>query len=288
MQSVTIWVTHILNGLSFGALLFLLSSGFTLAFGLMKIVNIAHGSFYMLGAYVSISAMLATGNFALAVLAAALVVLVFAMLLEELLLRRFHLQDLPQILLTMGVAFIVSRLTLIIWGGDPLVIRTPPSWLRGPIFFGDFAFPKYRIFLIVIALIVGIVLWLFLDRTRIGAFVRACVDDEEMAGAMKINTRAVFTGMFGLSGLLAGFGGAIGAPYIGAYPGLDFNILPLALVVVIVGGLGSLSGAAIGSIFVGVVDSLGKALFPEMSYFTIFVPMIVILAIKPSGLMGRA
>jgi branched-chain amino acid transport system permease protein len=281
-------MTHTLNGLSFGALLFLLSSGFTLAFGLMKIVNIAHGSFHMLGAYVAISAMAATGNFAVAVVVAALVVLVFAVALEELLLRRFHLKDLPQILLTMGVAFIVSRATLIIWGGDPLVIRTPPSWLRGPILLGDFAFPKYRVFLMVIAVAVGVLLWLFLERTRIGAFVRACVDDEEMAGAMKINTRAVFTGMFGLSGLLAGFGGAIGAPYIGAYPGLDFNILPLALVVVIVGGLGSLAGAAVGSIFVGVVDSFGKALFPELSYFTIFVPMIIILAIKPSGLLGRA
>lgn len=285
---MTIWVTHILNGLSFGALLFLLSSGFTLAFGLMKIVNIAHGSFYMLGAYVSISTMSATGNFAVAVLAGACAVLVFAVILEEMLLRRFHLNDLAQILLTMGVAFIVSRLTLIIWGGDPLVIRTPPSWLLGPIFVGDFAFPKYRIFLIIVALAVGVILWTFLDRTRMGAFVRACVDDEEMASAMKINTRAVFTGMFGLSGLLAGFGGAIGAPYIGAYPGLDFNILPLALVVVIVGGLGSLSGAALGSVLVGVVDSLGKALFPELSYFTIFVPMIIILAIRPRGLLGRA
>lgn len=285
---MTIWVTHILNGLSFGALLFLLSSGFTLAFGLMKIVNIAHGSFYMLGAYVSISTMSATGNFAVAVLAGAFAVLVFAVILEEMLLRRFHLKDLAQILLTMGVAFIVSRLTLIIWGGDPLVIRTPPSWLLGPIFVGDFAFPKYRIFLIIVALAVGVILWTFLDRTRMGAFVRACVDDEEMASAMKINTRAVFTGMFGLSGLLAGFGGAIGAPYIGAYPGLDFNILPLALVVVIVGGLGSLSGAALGSVLVGVVDSLGKALFPELSYFTIFVPMIIILAIRPRGLLGRA
>lgn len=285
---MTIWVTHILNGLSFGALLFLLSSGFTLAFGLMKIVNIAHGSFYMLGAYVSISTMSATGNFAVAVLAGAFAVLVFAVILEEMLLRRFHLNDLAQILLTMGVAFIVSRLTLIIWGGDPLVIRTPPSWLLGPIFVGDFAFPKYRIFLIIVALAVGVILWTFLDRTRMGAFVRACVDDEEMASAMKINTRAVFTGMFGLSGLLAGFGGAIGAPYIGAYPGLDFNILPLALVVVIVGGLGSLSGAALGSVLVGVVDSLGKALFPELSYFTIFVPMIIILAIRPRGLLGRA
>ena len=283
---MTIWVTHVLNGLSFGALLFLLSSGFTLAFGLMKIVNIAHGSFYMLGAYVSVSVMLATGSFAVAIGAGALTVLIFATLLEEVLLRRYHLRDLPQILLTMGVAFIVSRVCLIIWGGDPLVMRTP-SWLSGPLIFGDFAFPKYRIFLIVAAVFVGLLLWLVLERSRIGAYVRACVDDEEMAAAMKINTRALFTGMFGFSGLLAGLGGAIGAPYIGAYPGLDFNILPLALVVVIVGGLGSLAGAAVGSVFVGVIDSLGKVLFPELSYFTIFVPMIVILAIRPTGLLGR-
>ena len=286
MGDVTIWATHVLNGLSFGALLFLLSSGFTLAFGLMKIVNIAHGSFYMLGAYVSVSAMLATGNFAVAVGAGALTVLIFAVVLEEVLLRGYHLRDLPQILLTMGVAFIVSRVCLIIWGGNPLVMRTP-SWLRGPLFFGDFAFPKYRIFLILTAAFIGFILWLLLERSRIGAYVRACVDDEEMAAAMKINTRALFTGMFGFSGLLAGFGGAIGAPYIGAYPGLNFDILPLALVVVIVGGLGSLAGAALGSVFVGIVDSLGKALFPELSYFTIFVPMIVILAIKPTGLLGR-
>jgi branched-chain amino acid transport system permease protein len=252
----------------------------------MKIVNIAHGSFYMLGAYVSVSAMLATGNFAVAIIGGALTVLIFAVVLEEVLLRRYHLRDLPQILLTMGVAFIVSRVCLIIWGGDPLVMRTP-SWLRGPLLFGDFAFPKYRIFLILTAAFVGLILWLLLERSRIGAYVRACVDDEEMAAAMKINTRALFTGMFGFSGLLAGFGGAIGAPYIGAYPGLDFNILPLALVVVIVGGLGSLAGAAVGSVFVGIIDSLGKALFPELSYFTIFVPMIVILAIRPTGLLGR-
>lgn len=283
---MSVWITHILNGLSFGALLFLLSSGFTLAFGLMKVVNIAHGSFYMLGAYISFSVMGASGSFALSVVAASLALFALGALLEETLLRRFHLQDLPQILLTMGVAFIISRLCLIVWGGDPLVMRTP-GWLRGPLIYGDFAFPKYRVFLIATAIVVGLALWFVLDRTRLGAFVRATVDDEEMAGAMKINTRRLSTGMFGFSALLAGFAGAIGAPYIGAYPGLDFNILPLALVVVIIGGLGSLAGAAIGSIFVGVLDSLGKAIFPELSYFTIFAPMIIILALKPRGLLGR-
>jgi branched-chain amino acid transport system permease protein len=186
----------------------------------------------------------------------------------------------------MGIAFILSRVCLILWGGDPMVMRSP-SWLRGPLFIGDLAFPKYRIFLMAVALIVGLLLWFLMERTKIGISVRACVDDEEMAGAMGINTRLLYTAMFGFSALLAGFGGAIGAPYIGAYPGLDFNILPLALVVVIIGGLGSLAGAAVGSIFVGVVDALGKAMFPELSYFTIFAPMIAVLAVRPEGLLGR-
>jgi len=284
---MTIYLTHILNGLSFGALLFLLSSGFTLAFGLMKIVNIAHGSFYMLGAYVAVDVMLRSGSFILAIAAGGLVVMILGIIIEETLLKRFHLQDLQQILLTMGVAFILSRVCLLIWGGDPMIMRSP-AWLRGPLFLGDFAFPKYRIFIMGVALLVGLLLWLLLERTRIGIGVRACVDDEEMAGAMKINTRLLYTGMFGFSALLAGFGGAIGAPYIGAYPGLDFNILPLALVVVIIGGLGSLSGAAVGSIFVGLVDAIGKAMFPELSYFTIFAPMIAVLAVRPEGLLGRS
>lgn len=282
---MTIYLTHILNGLSFGALLFLLSSGFTMAFGLMKIVNIAHGSFYMLGAYVAVDIMLRSGSFVLAIVAGSLVVMIVGAVIEETLLKRFHLQDLQQILLTMGIAFILSRVCLIIWGGDPMVMRSP-EWLRGPLFIGDFAFPKYRIFIMVVALVAGLALWYLLERTRIGISVRACVDDEEMAGAMGINTRLLYTGMFGFSALLAGFGGAIGAPYIGAYPGLDFNILPLALVVVIIGGLGSLAGAAVGSIFVGVVDAIGKAVFPELSYFTIFAPMIVVLAVRPAGLLG--
>jgi branched-chain amino acid transport system permease protein len=283
---MTIYLTHILNGLSFGALLFLLSSGFTLAFGLMKIVNIAHGSFYMLGAYVAVDVMLRSGSFVLAIIAGSLVVMILGAALEETLLKRFHLQDLQQILLTMGVAFILSRVCLILWGGDPMVMRSP-DWLRGPLFIGSFAFPKYRIFIMAVALAVGLALWFLLERARIGISVRACVDDEEMAGAMGINTRLLYTGMFGFSAMLAGFGGAIGAPYIGAYPGLDFNILPLALVVVIIGGLGSLAGAAVGSIFVGVIDSLGKAMFPELSYFTIFAPMIAVLAVRPEGLLGR-
>jgi branched-chain amino acid transport system permease protein len=264
----------------------MLSSGFTLAFGLMKVVNIAHGSFFMLGAYVALMVFGLTDSFVLAMLAGALSVGIFGALVEEYLLKYFHLKDLPQILLTMGLAYVIQQSSLIFWGGEPMVMATP-EWLRGAAKMGVVYYPKYRLFVIVVASLVALALWLLLAKSRIGAQVRACVDDEEMARAMKINTRRLFIVMFGFSALLAGFGGAISAPYVGAYPGLDFEILPLALVVVIIGGLGSLGGAVLGSLFVGVVDALGKAMFPELSYFTLFVPMIIILAIKPTGLFGR-
>jgi branched-chain amino acid transport system permease protein len=280
------WGPQLLNGLSFGSLLFLLSSGFTLAFGLMKVVNVAHGSFYMLGAYVALWVVKLSGNFVLAVLAGAAIVGIVGMVTEEFLLKRFHLQDLPQIMLTMGLAYIIAESSLILWGGDPMVMATP-RWLRGAVELGPVYYPKYRLFVIAVAFAMAAALWLLLAKSRIGAVVRACVDDEEMAGAMKINTRLLFVVMFGFSALLAGLGGAISAPYVGAYPGLDFEILPLALVVCILGGLGSLGGAFVGSLFVGIVDVLGKAIFPELSYFTLFVPMIVVLAIKPTGLFGR-
>jgi len=283
---MTYWGPHLLNGLSFAALLFMLSSGFTLAFGLMKVVNIAHGSFFMLGAYVALMVFGLTDSFVLAMLAGALSVGIFGALVEEYLLKYFHLKDLPQILLTMGLAYVIQQSSLIFWGGEPMVMATP-EWLRGAAKMGVVYYPKYRLFVIVVASLVALALWLLLAKSRIGAQVRACVDDEEMARAMKINTRRLFIVMFGFSALLAGFGGAISAPYVGAYPGLDFEILPLALVVVIIGGLGSLGGAVLGSLFVGVVDALGKAMFPELSYFTLFVPMIIILAIKPTGLFGR-
>ena len=281
------WGPHILNGLSFGALLFLLSSGFTLAFGLMRVINIAHGSFYMLGAYLALWVFNLSDSFWLSVAVASLVVGMLGMLSEEYLLRWFHLKDLPQILLTVGLAYIISELCLILWGGEPMVMATP-DWLRGAAKLGPVYYPKYRLFVIGVAAAVALLLWYMLARSKLGAVVRACVDDEEMAGAMRINTRYLFMAMFGFSAFLAGLGGSISAPYVGAYPGLDFEILPLALVVCIVGGLGSLPGAIIGSLLVGTVDALGKAMFPELSYFTLFVPMILVLAVKPSGLFGRA
>ena len=280
------WVTQTFNGVSYGALLFLLASGLSLIFGVMRVVNLAHGSYFMLGGYVGLSVVWRTGSYVLALAAGALVLAVVGMAMERLFLRRLPGQTLGQVLMTIGFALIFQDLALLIWGGDPYAIR-PPSMLAGVLTAGPGRFPIYRIFIIVVAVVIGAALWLALDRTRVGAMIRAAVDDPEMAQGVGIRVPRISLGVFGLGAALAAFGGVVGAGFLGVYPGLDFEILPYAFVVVIVGGLGSLPGAMVGSLLVGLLDNFGKALFPELSYFTLFAPMALILALKPTGLFGR-
>jgi branched-chain amino acid transport system permease protein len=280
------WVTQAFNGLSYGALLFLLASGLSLIFGVMRIVNLAHGSYFMLGGYVGLSVSWRTGSYALALLAGAVVLALVGVAMERLFLRRLPGQTLGQVLMTIGFALIFQDLALLIWGGDPYTIRVPAQ-LSGVVIAGPGRFPIYRIFIVVVAVVVGAVLWLALDRTRVGAMIRAAVDDAEMAQGVGIRVPGVSLGVFALGAALAAFGGVVGAGFLGVYPGLDFEILPYAFVVVIVGGLGSLPGAMVGSLMVGLLDNFGKALFPELSYFTLFAPMALILALKPTGLFGR-
>jgi len=283
---VAFWLGQILNGLSFGALLFLMASGLSLIFGLMRIVNIAHGSYYLLGAYIGLTVARRTGNFGLALLAAIAVLAAVGAAMQRLFLARFYRQEQAQVLLTMGFSFAFADLALWLWGGDPQRLATPAPLARavtlGPVFF-----PAYRIAVLLVGAAVALVIWLVLERTRLGAVVRAAVDDQEMARGLGINVAPILTGMFAFGAALAGFGGVMGAPFLGAYPGLDSDVLPLAFAVVIIGGLGSLKGALVGSMLVGVLDNFGKALFPELSYFTLFVPMAVILALRPTGLFGR-
>ena len=286
-MTLEFWVTQTFNGLSYGALLFLLASGLSLIFGVMRVVNLAHGSYFMLGGYVGLSVIWRTGSYVLALVAGALALAVVGIARERVCLRRLAGQTLGQVLMTIGVALIFQDLALLIWGGDPYSIR-PPSLLAGVVTAGPGRFPIYRIFIIVIAVAVGAALWLLLDRTRIGAMIRAAVDDPEMAQGVGIRVPRVSLGVFALGAALAAFGGVVGAGFLGVYPGLDFEILPYAFVVVIVGGLGSLPGAMVGSLLVGLLDNFGKALFPELSYFTLFAPMALILALKPTGLFGRA
>ena len=280
------WVTQTFNGLSYGALLFLLASGLSLIFGVMRIVNLAHGSYFMLGGYVGLSVAWRTGSYVLALVAGALVMAIVGSVMDRVFLRRLPGQTLGQVLMTIGFALIFQDLALLIWGGDPYSIR-PPAALVGVVTAGPGRFPIYRIFILVVAIVVGAALWLALDRTRVGAMIRAAVDDPEMAQGVGIRVPRVSLGVFALGAGLAAFGGVVGAGFLGVYPGLDFEILPYAFVVVIVGGLGSLPGAMVGSLLVGLLDNFGKALFPELSYFTLFAPMALILALKPTGLFGR-
>jgi branched-chain amino acid transport system permease protein len=206
--------------------------------------------------------------------------------MERLFLRRLAGQTLGQVLMTIGFALIFQDLALLIWGGDPYSLPVPAA-LQGVLMVGGLRFPRYRLFIMALAVVIGALLWLALDRTRVGAMIRAAVDDAEMAQGVGIRVPTVSMGVFALGAFLAALGGVIGGGFLGVYPGLDFEILPYAFVVVIVGGLGSLPGAMVGSLLVGLLDNFGKALFPELAYFTLFAPMALILALRPTGLFGR-
>jgi branched-chain amino acid transport system permease protein len=280
-------ISQAFNGLSYGALLFLLASGLSLIFGVMRIVNLAHGSYFMLGGYVGLSVVWRTGSYVVALLCGALAIALIGIAMQRLFLQRLPGQTLGQVLMTIGFALIFQDLALLIWGGDPYTIPVP-SALQGVVEAGGLRFPRYRIFIVVVAIVVGAALWLALDRTRVGAIIRAAVDDAEMAGGVGIRVPRVSLAVFALGAALAALGGVIGGGFLGVYPGADFEVLPYAFVVVIVGGLGSLPGAMVGSLLVGLLDNFGKALFPELSYFTLFAPMALILALRPNGLFGRA
>jgi len=280
------WLIQIFNGVSYGALLFLLASGLTLIFGVMRIVNLAHGAYFLLGGYVALTVIWTTGSWLLALPAAALAIAAVGLAMERVFLRPLGFDPLRQVLLTVGYAFLFQQAALDIWGGDNLIID-PPEALRRSWVVGGLHLPVYRVFMIGTALAIGLGLWLAMEKTRIGAVVRAAVDDAEMARGVGIDTSRVSMFIFALGAFLAALGGVIGGAFLGIYPGLDFEVLPIAFAVVIIGGMGSLTGAAVGSLLVGLADNFGKALFPELAYFSLYAPMVLILAIKPTGLLGR-
>jgi len=280
------WVDTILQGLLLGGLYALFATGLSLIFGVMRIVNLAHGSYFMLGGYVGLSVALYTKSFAMACLAGAVSIALVGMGMERFFLRRLRGETLGQVLMTIGFALIFQDLALLLWGGDPYSLPVPAP-LQGVLTVGTLRFPRYRLFIMLVAVVIGAALWLALDRTRAGAMIRAAVDDAEMAQGVGIRVPTVSMGVFALGAFLAALGGVIGGGFLGVYPGLDFEILPYAFVVVIVGGLGSLPGAMVGSLLVGLLDNFGKALFPELAYFTLFAPMALILALRPTGLFGR-
>src|SRR5215471_5813397 len=285
-MDVKFWLLQAFNGVSYGPLLFLLGSGLSLIFGVMRIVNLAHGSYFLLGSYVALTVIWTTGSWLLAIPVAALAIAVVGLLMERVFLRVVGSDPLRQVLLTFGSALLFQQAALDIWGGNNLEIN-PPAMLTRSVVVAGLYLPVYRIFMLALAMAIGLALWLGLDRTRAGATVRAIVDDAQMARGVGIDTSRVSMLIFGLGALLAGLGGVIGGAFLGVYPGLDFDILPLAFAVVIIGGMGSLSGAAIGAVVAGLADNFGKVLFPQISYFTLYAPLVLLLAAKPTGLFGR-
>jgi len=283
---VQYWAIQTLNSLALGGLLFLLASGFSLIFGLMRIANLTHGALFMLGAYLGVSVLKLVPNLWLAALAAGLAVAVFGFFLEKIILRKLAGNVLGQVLVTLGVAFIIADFCLVVWGGDPIPIPTPPA-LQAPVRVAGFIFPAYRLAVLALAIVVALALFLLMEKTRLGAMIRAGVDDPEMARAVGIPVSRLFTAVFCLGAALAGAGGVIGGPIMSAYPGLDADMLPLALIVVILGGVGSLLGAFIGAFITGFVYTFGVALLPDLAYVILFLPMILVIAFRPRGLFGK-
>jgi branched-chain amino acid transport system permease protein len=282
------WIIQGLNSLSLGGLLFLLSSGFSLIFGLMRLANLTHGAFFMLGTYFGAIALRSYSglNIWVTALGAGIAVAAIGGLFERLVLTRLKTNPLGQVLVTLGMSFVISDACLVLWGGDSIPVPTPHN-LQAPTRLFGFVFPTYRLVLVGCAIVAAIALYVLMDRTRLGAMIRAGVDDSQMARAVGIPVSRLFTVVFCLGAGIAGAGGVLGGPILSAYPGLDADMLPLALIVVILGGIGSLFGAFVGSFIIGFVYTFGTALFPELAYIILFLPMIFVIAFRPQGLFGR-
>src|SRR6202167_633371 len=281
-----LFVAQLLNGLVYGVLLFLMAAGLSLIFGLMNVVSLAHGSFFMLGAYFGLSIFKITGSFWLALVLAPIPVIALGVLMELLFLRPLYRRGhLDQVLLTFGFTFVFLDLVQTLWGRT--VLRLPvPDALQGTVQIGLGVFSAYRLFLIAFGFAIALLLWLVLERSRIGAMVRAGVDSAAMSAGLGGNIPALFAGVFGFGVALAALGGIAAGPVLGLYPGMDTDILIPAFIVTVIGGMGSLRGAFVGSLLIGIADTFGKAYFQSIALFLIYLTMILVLLIRPQGLFG--
>lgn len=278
---------YLLSGLSYGMLLFLIASGLSLILGVMGILNLAHGSLYMIGAYVGLSLVQRfDAPWILALLGAAIAAAILGFLMERLLLRRLHRRYNQQVLLTLGLVYIFGNVALWLWGSFPLSGR-PPAFLSGSVAIGRYDFPVYRLALLAFGIAVAAGLTWFQNRTRAGAIVRAGMDDRDMVMALGINYPLVASSVFVLGAFLAGLAGFIGAPMLGANWNMAFPVLLSAMIVVVIGGLGRIEGTLLGALLIGVFDTLGRIFFPEFAMFTIYAVFIAVLLLRPAGLLGR-
>lgn len=276
-----------LNGLSYGVLLFLLTVGLTLIFGMLDVINLAHGSFYMLGAYAGLALIAATGSFWLALVLAPVAVGLVGVVVERACLRPLYGRPpLDQVLLTFGFIYLFEDVVKWIWGGRIRSIP-PPDVFSGSVTVLGATVPSYRLFVIAFGLAMAVALWLVIERTRLGAVIRAGVADAEMTAGLGIDIHRVFTGVFAFGAALAGLSGVIAGPIQSAYPAMGVGILIPALIVVVVGGLGSLKGSLAGSLIIGQAETFGKAWLPETSMLMIYVVMALVVLLRPQGLFGR-
>jgi branched-chain amino acid transport system permease protein len=284
MSEVPVFFLH---GLAYAGLLFLVSAGLTLVFGMMNVLNFAHAAMYMLGAYFSFTLLHATGQFWLCLFVCPLLLFIIGALVERLLLRRVHAYGhLHELLLTFGLAYIITELVKLIWGNFPLAVNIG-GFLGQTVSFFGMIYPIYRIFIFVCAVIVGLTMAAILYKTRLGIILRAAVNDSEMVNALGFNVPLVFTGVFAFGAALSGLAGVIAGPLLTTYPGMAHEILIDAFVVIVVGGFGSLGGAVVASLLIGELQSFGVLLFPKLSLALVYMLMAAVLIIKPSGLFGE-
>jgi branched-subunit amino acid ABC-type transport system permease component len=275
-----------LNGVAYGLLLFLLAAGLSLIFGMMDVVNLAHGSFYMLGAYLGWSVSRASHSFWLALLIAPLIIAAVGIAIEVGLLKRLYRRPLlDQVILTFGLSFMAVELVKIVWGTNELVLQ-PPDILSGQVQIMGNTYPVYRLFVIGVGAVIALTLWTVERRTRIGAIIRAGVVDRQMVAGLGVNIGAVFTGVFAFGAALAAFGGVVAGPVTSLYPGIDGQVLITALIVVVVGGMGTLTGAFWGGLLIGVAVTFLTVLVPQIALVLTFVVMGAILLVRPNGLFG--
>ncbi len=279
---------QLMNGLSYGFLLFIITSGITIVFGILGVLNLAHGSLYLLGSYVGYSLIMKAGlPFWVALMAVPILIAVIGLVLEIVLLRpTYKLGHLSQVLLTFGMAYIFHDVFSMLWGKNILVVN-PPEALSMSIEIAGNTIPAYRLALIVIGILMALLLWYTQEKTKWGAVIRAGLSDKEMVGGLGVNINLVFTCVFFMGSLMAGFGGVLGSPILGVFPGMEFQILILSLVVLVVGGLGSVTGTFIASLLVGFVETFSRYLIPELSLIITFALMAIVLVVRPQGLVGR-
>ncbi len=284
---MSMFITNLLNGLSYGMVLFLIASGMSIVMGVMGISNLAHGALYMIGAYVGWQVFKGLHlPFTLAIFSGAIAAGLLGLFIERVFLRRLYRQPNEQVLLTYGFVYIVTNMCIWIWQGWARMPFTARALFR-PIRAGTLRISPSRLMIIAVGLVVAVVLWYLQDRTRVGAMVRAGMDDKEMAQGMGINMELVSMIVFFVAAFIAGMSGVLGAQLMGVNSQLGGDILLLALVVVIVGGVGSIQGALLGGLLIGLVDTFGKVLFPQIAMFTIYFVMIAILVVRPQGLLGK-